>query len=217
MDETASDEQTAEERTEPVERQQSRYMRVAVEELTLLDWRKMVARAVTAGLPHSSFNFARTQLLRSIGVPIGARSRVQGKIHVTGPGDIRSLLSIGEDTFVTGPLTIDLGAEVHIGDRVHIGLHVTLLTLDHEMGPSELRCGRLVAAPIRIEDGAWLGSRVTVLPGVTIGRGAVVATGSVVTRHVPRDVLVGGIPAHEIRALGIGEAPISRRHPRSPV
>lgn len=52
-----------------------------------------------------------------------------------------------------------------------------------------------------IGDGAWIGSRVTFLPGLRIGAGAVAAAGALVTRDVPADTLVGGVPARKIRAL----------------
>jgi tetrahydrodipicolinate N-succinyltransferase len=61
-----------------------------------------------------------------------------------------------------------------------------------------------VAAPISIGDGVWIGSRVTVLPGVSVGRGAVVAAGAVVTRDVAPDTLVAGIPAVVVKHLGPG-------------
>jgi maltose O-acetyltransferase len=126
---------------------------------------------------------------------------ILGPLDITGPGDANAMLSFGEETLITGPLHIDLGAFVEIGDRVRMGHHVVLLTLDHEIGPHEHRCGRKVAAPIRIGDGVWLGSRVTVLPGVSIGNGAVVAAGSVVTHDVAPDTMVAGVPAKVVRSL----------------
>ncbi len=63
------------------------------------------------------------------------------------------------------------------------------------------RAGRSIAAPVVIEPGSWIGARATILGGVTIGEGAVVAAGAVVTRSVPPDTLVGGVPATVIREL----------------
>jgi maltose O-acetyltransferase len=70
------------------------------------------------------------------------------------------------------------------------------------------RAGDLKAEPVTIGDGAWIGARATILPGVTIGGGAVVAAGSVVTRDLPANVLAGGVPARVIRELTV-EAPLS--------
>jgi maltose O-acetyltransferase len=171
--------------------------------------RALAARSVSRTLPPLSFNRTRTALLRASGVRIGARSLVMGELRVTGAGSLVDLLSIGRNSFVTGPLHIDLGAIVRIGDGVHIGHDVMLLTMSHEIGPPECRCGRLVAAPVVIEDGAWLASRVIVLPGVTIGRGAVVAAGAVVTRDVPANAQVAGTPARVVRQLDAEVGPAS--------
>jgi acetyltransferase-like isoleucine patch superfamily enzyme len=70
--------------------------------------------------------------------------------------------------------------------------------------------------PIRIEDGVWIGSRVTVLPGVTIGAGAVIAAGAVVNRDVPPDTLVGGVPARVLRHLDEPSPKSVRRSMLSP-
>jgi maltose O-acetyltransferase len=144
---------------------------------------------------------------------LGERARIMGALHITGPGDFRSLVRIGHDTFTTGPLRIDLDAAVDIGDGVRIGHDVLLLTVDHEIGPSRGRCGPNVAGPIRVGDGAWLSSRCIVLPGVTVGAGAVVAAGAVVTHDVPADTLVAGVPARVIRHLDekVSRSPRLRR------
>ncbi|HEV3191817.1 MAG TPA: DapH/DapD/GlmU-related protein [Polyangiaceae bacterium] len=134
-----------------------------------------------------------------------------GAVEVTGPGSVVELFSVGEDCSITGPLHVDLGAAVVIGNRVRLGHQVALLTMDHEMGPSESRCGRLVAAPIAIGDGVWIASRVTILPGVTIGKGAVVAAGAVVTHDVAPDTLVAGVPARLVRKLDEEVPPRSQR------
>jgi acetyltransferase-like isoleucine patch superfamily enzyme len=180
----------------------TRAVRALADELDF-DGRRVLSDAVCRLLPQFSFNRTRTALLRALGLQIGRGSRVMGPLHITGPGDARSLLSIGEGTFVSGPLHIDLGAPVRIGSRIRFGHHVVLLTLDHEIGPSEYRCGRLVAAPITIGDGAWIGSRVTILPGISVGNGAVVAAGAVVSRDVPANALVGGVPAKVLRDLEV--------------
>ena len=78
---------------------------------------------------------------------------------------------------------------------------VIIITDDHEIGPPWHRCGDRVARPVVIEDGVWIGARVTLLPGVTIGRGSVVAAGAVVNKDVPPNTLVGGVPARILRTL----------------
>jgi maltose O-acetyltransferase len=181
---------------------------------TGFDSRRVIASAISRFLPQFSFARARTLALRAAGVRIGARSGILGPLEITGPGDLRKLFSVGEDTFISGPLHVDLGAEVRIGSRVQFGHDVALLTMDHELGPASARCGRLVAAPITVGDGVWIASRATILPGITIGDGAVVAAGAVVTRDVAPNTLVGGVPAKFVRDLEDG-APESVRRSRS--
>jgi acetyltransferase-like isoleucine patch superfamily enzyme len=186
-----------------------RIVRIAREEVRA-DPRKVAAHAVSSFLPQFSFNRTRTALLRAAGFRIGAFSAIMGGVNVTGPGKVTELLSIGERTIVSGPLHINLGAPIRIGNGVNLGHDVWLLTIDHEVGPSEYRCGLSLAAPITIGDGAWIGSRVTILPGISIGEGAIVGTGAVVTQDVPANTLVAGIPARFVRDLQLSE----RRSPR---
>jgi maltose O-acetyltransferase len=178
--------------------------------------RAIATNAISRSLPQFSFNRTRTALLRVAGVSIGARSAVMGSLSISGSGPV-GLLSIGDDTAISGPLHVDLGARVYIGSRVHFGHDVMLLTVNHELGRSGERCGRLIATPIRIEDGVWVASRVTILPGVSVGRGAVIAAGAVVVTDVAPDTLVGGVPAKVVRDLGSEGPPSSARRSRPPV
>jgi maltose O-acetyltransferase len=159
------------------------------------DPRRLAVHAVSRALPQNSFNRTRTLMLRGLGLQIAATSCFAGPLQITGEGAVPELLSVGPGCHITGPLHIDLTAPVFIGARVYMGYGVMLVTVDHELGPAAQRCGRRVYRPIHIEDGVWLGSRVVVLPGVRIGRGAVVAAGAVVTRDVPPHALVGGVRA----------------------
>jgi carbonic anhydrase/acetyltransferase-like protein (isoleucine patch superfamily) len=181
-----------------------------LQEAKHFDPRKVFTAAISVALPQLAFNATRTAAVRLAGVHIGARSRVMGPLHVSGPGQLAEL-AIGEDTHITGPLSVDLSAPVRIGNRVHLGHEVQILTVDHEIGTQEVRCGRLIGAPVVVGDGVWIGSRVVVLPGVTIGSGAVVATGAVVTRDVAPNTLVGGVPARLIRTLPAGAVEASGR------
>lgn len=167
-------------------------------------FRVLLVSRLAGLLPHFGLSRLRTALYRLCGVRIGPRSLILGAIELAGPGPIQSRLTIGADSQITAPLYADLCDTITIGDRVFIGHHAVLITTNHEIGPHWQRCGGWKSAPIRIEDGAWLGARVTVLPGVTIGKGAVVAAGAVVTRDVPPDTLVGGVPAKVLRQLETG-------------
>jgi acetyltransferase-like isoleucine patch superfamily enzyme len=162
---------------------------------------KNAVLALARSLPAQSFNYVRTALVRSMYPHIGQRSRLLGPVLITGPGDGSELLSIGTETVIGCGLHVDLGAPVRIGDFVHIGHHVLLLTVDHSIGTSKERCGEHRIGPITIGDGVWIGSRVVVLPGVSIGAGAVIAAGAVVIHDVPANTLAGGVPAKVIRDL----------------
>lgn len=85
---------------------------------------------------------------------------------------------------------------LRIGNNVSIAGYVQIYTMQHDVDDPDFA---EIGAPVVIEDYAVLGSRVTILPGVTVGRGAVVATGAVVTKDVPPYTVVGGVPATRIR------------------
>lgn len=108
-------------------------------------------------------------------------------------------VSIGRGTFINRDGYVR--PETRIGANVAIGPFCRLISDTHEMGGSERRAGAAIFKPIEIEDGVWLGASVTVLGGVRIGRGSMVAAGSVVTKDVPPDTMVGGVPARVIKSL----------------
>lgn len=94
-----------------------------------------------------------------------------------------------------GVLLDGRGGRSTIGDNVDIAQETNIWTLEHDVHDDRHGdCG----GDVTIEDYAWIASRVTVLPGVTIGRGAVVATGAVVTRNVPAMAIAAGVPARVI-------------------
>lgn len=177
-----------------------RSARAAFGEVETLLSRRVLATAAAA-LPAQSFSRTRTAMLRAAGVTIGDHSLIQGPVRITGDGNPSALLSIGSYTIISGPLHIDIGAAVRIGWGVRIGHDVSLLTVNHQMSNEQLRSGTRVFAPIEIKNGVWLASRTTVLPGVSIGEGAVVAAGAVVTRDVAPNTLVAGVPARFVRNL----------------
>ncbi|MCQ2959776.1 MAG: sugar O-acetyltransferase [Bacteroidales bacterium] len=148
---------------------------------------------------------------------------INNKYHT--PEELRQLFSelwdikVPETFGIFPPFNTDCGKNTHIGQRVFInsgckfqdqggifigndcliGHNATLCTINHNPDPAHR--GDMIFKPIHIEDKVWLGANVTVCPGVTIGEGAIVAAGAVVTKDVEPRTVVGGIPAKFIKNL----------------
>lgn len=108
---------------------------------------------------------------------------------------------IGNHVYLNVLCTIVDCNEVHIGHHVMIGPGVQIYTAAHDLRAEARIQGWEVAKAIVIEDNVWLGGSAILLPGVTIGRNAVVGAGAVVTRSVPANVVVAGNPARVIREI----------------
>jgi acetyltransferase-like isoleucine patch superfamily enzyme len=112
------------------------------------------------------------------------------------------LLQIGDETIISTGVLFNLEAPVTIGRAVNISQFVKIYTGRHAMGSSARRFNpSFEPRPVVIGDGAWIGVSCIILPGVTIGPGAVVSAGSVVNRDVPPNTLVMGVPANVVKQL----------------
>ncbi|WP_369075807.1 DapH/DapD/GlmU-related protein [Rhodococcus pyridinivorans] len=147
---------------------------------------------------------ARWLLLRALGFDIGQ--------SVISPGVWfgSRKISIGAGTFINYGCRFNTSASIVIGKNCDLGMDVLFVTSSHEIGPPERRAGAATSSPISVGDGVWIGARAVLLPGVHIGNGAVIAAGSVVTRDVAENTLVGGVPARKIRELAPGAKPLKR-------
>jgi acetyltransferase-like isoleucine patch superfamily enzyme len=117
--------------------------------------------------------------------------------YTTGGENIR----VGRNVFINQNCTMyDLGG-IHIADDVLIGPNVSLITSGHPVDPSQRRVC-VIAKAISIGKNVWIAAGVTIIGGVTVGENSVVAAGSVVTRDVLPNTLVGGNPARVIRSIG---------------
>jgi len=143
----------------------------------------------------------RMRLLRWAGFRIGPGTTIWGPPTIVGVGDIYQRLAVGRNVFVNAGCLLDLADEITIDDEAVLGYEVMLITGTHDLRFHLRRAGEVRPKPVHIGAGSWLGARCTILPGVTIGAGAVVAAGAVVTKAVPPDTLVGGVPAVAIRQL----------------
>lgn len=106
---------------------------------------------------------------------------------------------IGKNVFINfGCTFLDMGG-ITIDDNVMLAPNVNLLTEGHPLSPEARQS--LIPAPIHIKKNAWIGANATILQGVTIGENSVVAAGAVVSKDVPDNTLVGGIPAKVIKTI----------------
>ena len=100
-------------------------------------------------------------------------------------------LDLAERVFINQNCTFLDYAGIRLGERVMVGPRVTFITVGHPVDPEDRR-GWLTGAPIEVAENAWIGAGATILPGVSIGRDAVVAAGAVVADDVPAASLVTG-------------------------
>jgi len=114
-------------------------------------------------------------------------------------------LTLGRGVFINLGCRFQDTGGIIIGDGTLIGHGSTLTTLNHHLDPD--RRADMIPAPIHIGRKVWLGAAVTVVPGVTIGDGAIVGAGAVVTKDVPANAIVAGVPATLIRMTGFEAQP----------
>jgi acetyltransferase-like isoleucine patch superfamily enzyme len=157
------------------------------------------AMTITATLNRLTFDDAaevRAVFSDLIGKKVDDSFLLIPPFYTTGGLDI----SVGRNVFINQNCTFyDLGG-LDIADDVMIGPNVSIITSGHPLEPSQRRAF-VTARPIAIERNVWIAAGATIIGGVTVGENAVVAAGSVVTRDVPANTLVGGNPARVIRAI----------------
>lgn len=108
-------------------------------------------------------------------------------------------ITIGKNVFINHACSfLDLGG-ITIEDDVLIGPRVNLVTENHPINPTERKS--LILGSILIKRNAWLGAGATILPGITVGENAIVAAGALVTKDVPDNTIVAGVPAQQIKSI----------------
>jgi acetyltransferase-like isoleucine patch superfamily enzyme len=113
--------------------------------------------------------------------------------------NIGTSIQLGKHVFINHACSfLDLGGIV-IKDHVMIGPRVNITTENHPLSPEDRKS--MAPAKVVIEENAWIGAAATLLPGVTVGANAVVAAGAVVTKDVPSNTVVAGVPARVIKKL----------------
>ena len=157
---------------------------------TWWNWTVNVAAASAAlGMP------ARARILGRAG--IGARNAL------VQPGCFffSTQVRLGEWSWINHRCYFDSRDDIVIGRRCAIGMEVMFCTSTHAIGDAHRRAGAYQSAPITVGDGVWIGTRATILPGVTIADSCIVAAGAVVTRDLDSHAVYAGVPARRVRDL----------------
>ena len=153
---------------------------------------------VANGLPRDLYSTQlRVRLFRLAGLHLARSIVIAGPLSILQPRATR-LISIGRKSYLAANIEIGGNAGVSIGEFAQIAPNVSFHTDTHTLQFAEGKSRPTIQLPIRVEDHVWIGTGAIILPGVTIGRGAVVAAGAVVTQDVPRMTLVGGVPARHL-------------------
>src|SRR5699024_1992185 len=115
--------------------------------------------------------------------------------------DFGKNIHIGENVFINAGCKFQDQGGIEIGDGALIGHNVVMSTLNHAEDPSDR--GSMIPGKITLGKNVWIGSNATILAGTTIGDGAIIAAGAVVTKDVPANTVVGGVPAKIIKEIEI--------------
>lgn len=143
-------------------------------------------------LMYIPFHFIRKLIIKSQFNSVGRKTNFLMGIEFRNPKNI----SIGNNSVVNKKVLLDgRGGKLLIGNNVDIAQETNIWTLEHNVNDDYHKDS---GANVIIEDYVWIASRVTILPGVTIGKGAVIASNSVVTKDVLPMSIVGGVPAKRI-------------------
>lgn len=158
---------------------------------------EMIMRFIFSLPRFRTINFLKSTFLRLLGAKIGKRVVYYPGLWIcTGRN-----LTLGDDVDLALGVLITTDGGVAIGDRALIGYHTQIISGNHVIPPGK---GRIFGSghtkgPVSIGADVWIGAQCVILPGVTIGEGAVIAAGSVVTRDVPAFCIAAGVPAKIIR------------------
>ena len=167
----------------------------------LMDEMSDEARRVTCEINNSyhSQEELRAFMSRLTGKPVDETFKMFPPFYT----DFGKNITIGRRVFINAGCHFQDHGGVTLGDGCLIGHNVDFATLDHGTAPEDR--GAMYPAPIRLGKNVWVGSNSTILRGVTVGDNAIIAAGSVVTKDVVANTVVGGVPARHIRDIDRNE------------
>lgn len=148
--------------------------------------------------PGVKASWFRCIILRGLRYNIGSNSVVRPGVMIHKRSDA---LRIGEYCSINRNILFNVSAPVTIGKYCQIGCNVSFITSNHVLVSDFKDLRKAIPGPINVDDFVWIGANSTILSNVKIGKGAVVAAGSVVTKDVPENALVGGVPAKVIKYM----------------
>jgi len=152
-----------------------------------LDFKLMILRWVG----HIPFHSCRNFIYRLAGMKIGRKSTIHMWANFFQPKNIK----VGEGSIVGDHVFLDGRAKLTIGNHVDIASHVSIYNSEHDIEAEDFSARE---ESVEIGDYVFIGPRAIILPGVKVGRGAVIAAGAVVSKDVPDFMIVGGVPAKTI-------------------
>lgn len=155
------------------------------------------ARRITFELngAYHSMPEVRDLFARLFGKPVDPSFRVFPPLYT----DFGKNITVGKNVFINACCHFQDQGGITLGDNCLVGHNVVFATLNHGFAPEERQS--MLPAPIVVGRNVWIGSNSTILQGVTIGDNSIIAAGSVVTKDVPANAIVAGVPARFIRSI----------------
>ena len=155
------------------------------------------ARRITFELngAYHSMPEVRDLFARLFGKPVDPSFRVFPPFYT----DFGKNITVGKNVFNNACCHFQDQGGITLGDNCLVGHNVVFATLNHGFAPEERQS--MLPAPIVVGRNVWIGSNSTILQGVTIGDNSIIAAGSVVTKDVPANAIVAGVPARFIRSI----------------
>ncbi|WP_460952353.1 DapH/DapD/GlmU-related protein [Spirosoma daeguense] len=156
---------------------------------------RTIRLCVTMNATATDVSQVRNQLSEIIGCEIDESTAIFPPFYT----NFGRFIQLGKNVFINHACSfLDIGG-IRIEDDVQIGPRVNLTSENHPLDPTDRQT--LIPRPVVIKRNAWIGAGATILPGITVGENAVVAAGAVVSRDVPPNTVVAGVPAKVVKTL----------------